>query len=209
MEAFWRQCLRPNLPALIPVLLTCDGDGDDALEAMIERLLDHEVPVYVCPNRVHRAYNGEGECTVERWTLRDYAMFMRRGSSQEVPEEDTPRNLYYLKDFHLHDLVRCMAGDAMPLYKIPPLVQVDYVDAFCAARRAGPTSGQLGGGPDYRFFYAGEAGTWTPLHKVVCFPLQMCVLMYACCLCLPMPLFRTFSVCPRHLARQLGSCSAS
>lgn len=166
---FARDCLAPNRPALLPASATAHwnariewGLGLDASPAagagatsagddlhplfavLAAKYGDHQVPV------VAQARDLSAEERSTR-TLHEAVELMRSSAGDRV---------HYVKDWHLfrqEDTLRGRADTASDLYEVLSCFQDDWMNHADVIR----------GRDDFRFCYAGEAGTQTPLHADV------------------------------------------
>lgn len=160
----------PNAPALLSARCTGtdtwgarralappgrEGDAEQCVN--LERLLallsmcvageSARVPVEVVDDDGAAGY---GERRREEMPLPDYVAWWRRRRHGEAAGP-----LRYLKDLHPCRERGAAAADA--LYRVPPHFADDWLNAWATARTR----------DDYRFLYAGPAGTWTAVHHDV------------------------------------------
>ena len=73
----------------------------------------------------------------------------------------------YLKDWHFWQAMRLVGPH--PLYILPDFLATDTFNPYCDECSTNITFQPFGNrGSDYRFIYAGHAGSWTPCHADVC-----------------------------------------
>ncbi len=82
-------------------------------------------------------------------TLSDYLAYWRSDAKREASA------LYYLRDWHLAR----QWPSRRPFYETPDWFCSDWLNEYCEQGRNDDD--------DYRFVYAGPAGTWTPFHADV------------------------------------------
>jgi hypothetical protein len=134
---------------------------------------DCEVPLRYNADPSSFSLDEEGradECQTRKVTMRDWIQMLQSydGGNNEVVEctEDSPKPIYYLKDWHLQQILECKRNHtslqsstelSSQLYVCPTIFPHDLLNSFLTKFTKG----------DYRFCYWGPANSSTLRHSDV------------------------------------------
>ncbi|MBZ3882538.1 JmjC domain-containing protein 4 [Sciurus carolinensis] len=149
---FFRGFLLPNLPCVFSSAFTEDWgsrrrwvtpEGKPDFEYLLQKYGDVIVPVANCGVQ---EYNSNPK---EHMPLREYISYWREYIQGGC---SSPRGCLYLKDWHL--CRDSSAEDLGGVFTLPVYFSSDWLNEFWDALDV----------DDYRFVYAGPAGSWSPFH---------------------------------------------